>query len=655
MVTSADREVLIRFKYELDRGAAKKVLGEMAGDAQKAQKAAEGSRDAVKQQAAEAKKAEQALEKLRRAHQQQVDRITGANEKMAESYKQMLGGIASVGRGVALLGLLGERDSQKLLRGLIKIQAAFDVMRGSIETVQGLTRVWQAYRVAVTAAAAAQGTLAAAQAASAATGTAAAAAAAGGRVAGGLGGAAARGGTQIIGSQVIIAGAGGAAGQIGGAAIPRLGGTVAAGGVGAGGAAGAAKLAAIPGVGGAAFTTGLAGTAIASAAIAGNVTIGTLEDIERFGFGGGAAPGTFRAEVAGGLAGAGAFASDIIAGRQGGRLRAGGRGFRGEALNLALLAGRGGLGTVADVFGFLPERAGAAIERQGGRIAGGLSEVQRQQQRGAAIAGIRGQFGALQRQGRARGVAGGLAELQAARAGVSGFPEERALNQIERQEAATADQRHLEALRNFGALKNQELQTEKQIAQEQLRADQGREQRARGRLAGLRGRQEGILGAERGRIQAIGALDPGGRARLRRVLGAVQGGGFVSPDDEAFALSFGGRDVRQTIERRRQIRGEEFADPGGVRQDLAAGEALIRRENRVIGRARELQRENQANIDSAADALAEEISKLLDERNEVLLRTMNRAIEAAEGRAAAAAAVRGDQAANAMGSFGGQV
>lgn len=106
------------------------------------------------------------------AHQQATAQLTGMNERATEGFKMSLSGAMSLGRGIAMLGLVGEKDTQKLLEGLIKIQAAFDIMRGSIETVQGLTRAWTAYRSAVAAAAAARTTLTAAQAAGAATGAA---------------------------------------------------------------------------------------------------------------------------------------------------------------------------------------------------------------------------------------------------------------------------------------------------------------------------------------------------------------------------------------------------------------------------------------------------------------------------------------------------
>ena len=55
-----------------------------------------------------------------------------------------------------MLGIVGEKDVEKLLRGLVRIQAAFDIMRGSVELIQAGARAWRAYREAVTAAAVAQ-------------------------------------------------------------------------------------------------------------------------------------------------------------------------------------------------------------------------------------------------------------------------------------------------------------------------------------------------------------------------------------------------------------------------------------------------------------------------------------------------------------------
>lgn len=129
---------------------------------------------AVKNQAKEQERAARATETA-------LGKVREANAKTVEAFKQSLEGAMALGRGMATLGIVGEQDTEKLLRALIKVQAAFDIMRGTVTLVQALTRGYQAYRTAVLAAAAAQATLAAAQGGGAAAG-------AGGMAAKGLGG-----------------------------------------------------------------------------------------------------------------------------------------------------------------------------------------------------------------------------------------------------------------------------------------------------------------------------------------------------------------------------------------------------------------------------------------------------------------------------------
>ena len=110
----------------------------------------------LKQQEAAAKQAETAGKKAHAEYVRAQARIASANTRVAESFKQSLSGAMSLGRGVAMLGIVGEKDVEKLLRGLVRIQAAFDIMRGSVELIQAGARAWRGYRDAVAAAAVAQ-------------------------------------------------------------------------------------------------------------------------------------------------------------------------------------------------------------------------------------------------------------------------------------------------------------------------------------------------------------------------------------------------------------------------------------------------------------------------------------------------------------------
>ena len=196
----SSREVLIRLKLVPDRSANAAALQQTAKEVDSAQKQTDRAlQDSVKaqskaiadaerakrkelletnrrtvaifkQQEREAKAAETAQKRAVSAHQQAMAKLASANDRVAEGFKQSLSGAMSLGRGIAMLGLVGEKDTEKLLRGLIKVQAGFDVLRGSVELVQGLTRAWAAYRAAILAAAAAHGVLTAAQASSTAGG-----------------------------------------------------------------------------------------------------------------------------------------------------------------------------------------------------------------------------------------------------------------------------------------------------------------------------------------------------------------------------------------------------------------------------------------------------------------------------------------------------
>lgn len=85
------------------------------------------------------------------ARQQEV-----AGRLIVMSSMQAVHGVLQVARGVAMLGLVGEKDTQKLIDGLIKIQFGFDALRGGASIVMGLSRAWTAVAASARAAAAAQ-------------------------------------------------------------------------------------------------------------------------------------------------------------------------------------------------------------------------------------------------------------------------------------------------------------------------------------------------------------------------------------------------------------------------------------------------------------------------------------------------------------------
>jgi len=93
-----------------------------------------------------------------------------AGRRVVASSLMAVRGVLQLARGVAMLGLVGEKDTQKLVDGLIKIQFGFDAVRGGINIVVALSRTWAAVEKATKAAAVAQEAYAAAEAVGGAAG-----------------------------------------------------------------------------------------------------------------------------------------------------------------------------------------------------------------------------------------------------------------------------------------------------------------------------------------------------------------------------------------------------------------------------------------------------------------------------------------------------
>lgn len=109
---------------------------------------------------------DQATKEVQR--QQQV--IAQANVQISDGLTKAGEGAVKFGRGLALVGLAGEKDMQKILEVLIKVQAVVDLTRGGIEIYRGISEAVKAYRTAVIAATAAETALASARARTAAAG-----------------------------------------------------------------------------------------------------------------------------------------------------------------------------------------------------------------------------------------------------------------------------------------------------------------------------------------------------------------------------------------------------------------------------------------------------------------------------------------------------
>ncbi len=93
-----------------------------------------------------------------------------ASERMGIQFSRMGRAGLQALRGIMFFAASSDDDMQKMLRSLVKIQAGFDVLSGSLRMVANLSRMWRAYTASVEAAAVAHATLAAVQASSGAGG-----------------------------------------------------------------------------------------------------------------------------------------------------------------------------------------------------------------------------------------------------------------------------------------------------------------------------------------------------------------------------------------------------------------------------------------------------------------------------------------------------
>lgn len=149
---------------------------------------------------------EQAANRLKYVMESTAARVQRANFTIISSSRVVLRGLASIGFGLGELGLLSEDYGEKMVKNLLKLHAAYNLLRGGISLIQGLSRMWVSYEAAVKAAAVAHELLAAAQAKTAVFGAAAAvgvgAGTNAGAAAGAGAGAAAVAGPSIVGALI---------------------------------------------------------------------------------------------------------------------------------------------------------------------------------------------------------------------------------------------------------------------------------------------------------------------------------------------------------------------------------------------------------------------------------------------------------------------
>jgi hypothetical protein len=113
------------------------------------------------------------LEDMAAASTQAQQELTDNSLKMSEGFRTAGEGAFTLARGIAFVGAASEEDLQKAVQTIAEIQGAFDIFKGGIDVVKGLTEGTRALRAVTTTAATAELGLASANTAVATTGAAA--------------------------------------------------------------------------------------------------------------------------------------------------------------------------------------------------------------------------------------------------------------------------------------------------------------------------------------------------------------------------------------------------------------------------------------------------------------------------------------------------
>ena len=119
---------------------------------------------AAKQAADEAKQQARELESLDAKYQAAQGRIRSSKREITSTFAELGGSIMRVTRGVTALGLAGEADMEKIVKGLLKVQGAFDIVSGGLQVWVKMQQVIEGVRKMLLATAAAEELLAAATA-----------------------------------------------------------------------------------------------------------------------------------------------------------------------------------------------------------------------------------------------------------------------------------------------------------------------------------------------------------------------------------------------------------------------------------------------------------------------------------------------------------
>lgn len=109
------------------------------------------------------------LEEISRSSEDATRQLTDDTLKASEGFRTAGEGAFTLARGIAFVGIASEEDLQKVIQTVAKVQGAFDIFKGGIDVVKGLTEGTHALRLVTTSAAVAQGGLARANTAVATT------------------------------------------------------------------------------------------------------------------------------------------------------------------------------------------------------------------------------------------------------------------------------------------------------------------------------------------------------------------------------------------------------------------------------------------------------------------------------------------------------
>ena len=117
-----------------------------------ARDAEKGQERAIKAVQAAKIKEQRAIDSTQRKYESATEQVTSYKMQAKSAFVDVGMGAIQAGRGFAMLGLVSKKSSEEMVRGLIKIQGAYDILKGSFEVWKKLSEGMKAYRQATAAA-----------------------------------------------------------------------------------------------------------------------------------------------------------------------------------------------------------------------------------------------------------------------------------------------------------------------------------------------------------------------------------------------------------------------------------------------------------------------------------------------------------------------